>query len=45
MDATAAIAMSVVAYRTQLMFDRMKGQAAAPPTKEEAAGSHPPGAT
>ncbi len=29
MDAAAAIAMSVGAYKTQLLFDKMKGQAAA----------------
>ena len=45
MDVAAAIAMSVGAYKTQLLFDKMKGQAAATATEGEAEAAHPPGAT
>lgn len=41
----AAIAMSVAAYRTQLLFDKMKGQAAAPTDGQKTGEAHPPGAT
>ncbi|MDF1554853.1 MAG: hypothetical protein P1P84_17415 [Deferrisomatales bacterium] len=41
----AAIAMSVGAYRTQLLFDNMKGQAATPTAGEKTGETHPPGAT
>jgi hypothetical protein len=46
MEAAAAIAMSVVAYKTRLLFDKMRGPgaaSAASPEKPEA--PHAPGAT
>ncbi len=46
MDAAAAIAMSVGAYKTRLLFDKMKGPVEAPTANAgEAQASPPPGAT
>lgn len=45
MDAAAAIAMSVAAYRTRLMFDKMRGQTAVPASGEKPKADHPSGAT
>jgi len=45
MDTAAAIAMSVAAYRTRLMFDKMRGQTATPASEEKPEADHPPGAT
>ncbi|MDW7711651.1 MAG: hypothetical protein SCH98_14375 [Deferrisomatales bacterium] len=46
MDAAAAISMSVVAYKTRLMFERMRGPGGSPSASPDtAAAPHAPGAT
>lgn len=45
LEEAAAIAMGVAAYKTRLLFERMKGEAEPVPEGAPAAPGHAPGGT